>query len=157
VLGLLGLAGYSSYLRVTNGNTSLEDEYEDDLVETLTDGKLGDYFFLVRFGVELVLAWFVFFPIVSTVFFSGLLGCCEKLPLLGGRPRDKRMMEEGMRDAIIMPDTNGSLVRHAYKNIPGKMGWLVFRSGFPIGIERPSVRFVGMLVSEMHEHHTRIG
>jgi len=29
VLGLLGLAGYSSYLRVTSGNASLEDEYED--------------------------------------------------------------------------------------------------------------------------------
>ena len=82
VLGLLGLAGYSSCLRVTNGNASLEGEYEDDLVESLTDGKLGDYSFLVRFGVE-----------------------------LGGRPSDERMLEQGVRDTIIMPPEMATRVR----------------------------------------------
>ena len=107
VLGLLGLAGYSSYLRATSGNTALEDEYGDDLVDTLTEGKLGRYSFLVRFGVELLLAWFVFFPLVSTVFFSGVLGC-RRLPLLGGRPRDKRVLEEDLKDTIVMSEDRTS-------------------------------------------------
>lgn len=109
VLGLLGLAGYSSYLRVTSGNTSLEEEYEDDLIGTLTEGKLGEYSFLIRFGVELLLAWFVFFPLVSTIFFSGLLGC-NRLPLLGGRPRDKRVLEEDLKDTIVFSDDRTSYV-----------------------------------------------
>ena len=105
VLSLLGLAGYSSYLRVTSGNSSLEDEYGDDLVDNLTAGKLGDYSFLVRFGIELILAWFVYFPLLSTVFFSGILGCGGKLPLLGGRPRDKIMVEKDLKETIIVEST----------------------------------------------------
>jgi hypothetical protein len=105
VLGLLGLAGYSSCLLVTNGNASLEGEYEDDMVESLS-GTIPFWF-----GVEPGLAWFVFLPIVSTLFFSGVLGCCGKLPLLGGRPRDKRMLEQGVRDTIIMPPETARRIR----------------------------------------------
>jgi hypothetical protein len=117
VLGLLGLAGYSSYLRVTSANESLEDEYEDDLVEAVTGGRLGDYSFLARFGVELLLAWFVFFPIVSTVFFSGILGCHGRLPLLGGRPRDVRLLEEDLRDTIVVPEGSGASTSSAAREV----------------------------------------
>ena len=54
VLGLFGLAG-----RLTNGNTALEEEYGDDAIDNWTEGKLGRYSFLVRFGIELALAWFI--------------------------------------------------------------------------------------------------
>ncbi len=104
VLILMAVAGYSSFLRVTNRNEKLEETYEDDIIDNLTAGKLGDYSFLVRFGVELLLAWFVYFPIITTVFFSGILGCGGRIPLLGGRPRDKRLLEENLRSTMIVPD-----------------------------------------------------
>eukprot|EP00531_Pseudo-nitzschia_arenysensis_P002416 CAMPEP_0116134758 /NCGR_PEP_ID=MMETSP0329-20121206/10821_1 /TAXON_ID=697910 /ORGANISM="Pseudo-nitzschia arenysensis, Strain B593" /LENGTH=299 /DNA_ID=CAMNT_0003629499 /DNA_START=80 /DNA_END=979 /DNA_ORIENTATION=+ len=104
VLSLMALAGYSSYLRVTNRNETLEEEYEDDLVDNLTAGKLGEYSFLVRFGVELFLAWFVYFPIISTIFFSGIFGCGGRIPLLGGRPRDKRLLEQSLKSTMIVPN-----------------------------------------------------
>ena len=104
VLGLMAVAGYSSFLRVTNRNEKLEETYEDDIIDNLTAGKLGDYSFLVRFGVELLLAWFAYFPIITTVFFSGILGCGGRIPLLGGRPRDKRLLEENLRSTMIVPD-----------------------------------------------------
>lgn len=101
VLGLAGLAVYSSHLRVTSEDAALEEEYGDDLVRTVTEGRLGAYSFLLRFGVELLLAWFVFSPLVSTVLLSGILGCNGRVPLLGGRPRDKRRVETqlGMSDS----------------------------------------------------------
>ena len=101
VLGFAGLAVYSSHLRVTSEDAALEEEYGDDLVQTVTEGRLGEYSFLLRFGVELLLAWFVFSPLVSTVLLSGILGCNGRVPLLGGRPRDKRRVEQqlGMSDS----------------------------------------------------------
>lgn len=109
VLGLFGLAGYSSYLRLTNGeNSALEEEYGDDAIDNWTEGKLGRYSFLVRFAIELALAWFVFFPILSTLFFSGWLGCNGRLPLLGGRPRDKKLVEENLQNTIMVQDSRAS-------------------------------------------------
>ena len=81
VLALLGLAGYSSYLRVTNTNRDIEDLYEDDLLDVMTDNKLGDFAFLIRFSIELLLTWFVFFPLLSTILFTGILGCYGRLPV----------------------------------------------------------------------------
>lgn len=117
ILTLGGLAGYSSYLRVTNTeNEELDMEYGDDLVETVTNGKLGEYSFLLRFGVELFLAWFVFFPIVSTVLFSGFFGCRGRLPLLGGRPRDKRLLDEGNEDKLATAESSSPTKKNKTKN-----------------------------------------
>jgi hypothetical protein len=44
------------------------------------------YEFLLSYFVELLLALFVFLPLVETVLFSGILGCCGLIPFLGGRP-----------------------------------------------------------------------
>ncbi len=113
VLGLFGLAGYSSYLRLFSGNTALDEEYGDDAINNWTQGKLGRYSFLVRFGIELALAWLVFFPILSTIFFSGILGCKGKIPLLGGRPRDKRLVEESLQNTIMVEDS----LAHSFANL----------------------------------------
>lgn len=91
IVCLLVLAGYSSYLRIMNSNTELEDVYEDDMITSITNGKLGKFSFFLRFGIELLLAWFLFFPLLSTLLFSGILGC-KTLPLLGGRPYDKKKL-----------------------------------------------------------------
>lgn len=48
-----------------------------------------DFHFLFGYLIELFLSLFVYTPIVQTVVFSGLLGCCW-MPFLGGRPRSLR-------------------------------------------------------------------
>ena len=50
--------------------------------------------FLLDYLVEQTLVWTIYFPTVATVIFSGVLGCNGLLPVLGGRPRDVRRMEE---------------------------------------------------------------
>ena len=105
---LLGLAGYSSYLRIMNSNTELEDVYEDDMITSITNGKLGKFSFFLRFGIELLLAWFVFFPLLSTLLFSGILGC-KTLPLLGGRPYDrKKLLQQLEKEELELTTTSNN-------------------------------------------------
>jgi len=114
VFALLTLGGYSSYLRVVNVNMELEDTYEDDLVDTLTRGILGDYSFLIRFVIELILTWFVFFPLLSYILFKGWLDCQSgRIPLLGGRKYDKRVLEEQL-NSTEMELAQKENVHHSY-------------------------------------------
>lgn len=87
-----------------------QEQYGDDDVDA-ADGDGDDDFyvdweqidgassfrFLAKYCVELLLAWFVYFPVIGTIMFSGVLGC-GRLPVLGGRPRDKRLVEEESRE-----------------------------------------------------------
>lgn len=52
-----------------------------DLIYTKEDTK---YAFLIGYLVELTIALFVYYPLTSTMFFSGVLGC-GRIPILGGR------------------------------------------------------------------------
>jgi flagellar biosynthesis component FlhA len=47
--------------------------------------KASDYNFLVSYGVKMILALVVYYPIIVTILFSGYLGCVS-IPVLGGRP-----------------------------------------------------------------------
>jgi len=58
-----------------------------DVVGNLRIQSLDEFEFLVGYGVELTLAYFLFYPLLGTILFSGVLGCGQ-LPLLGGRPRE---------------------------------------------------------------------
>jgi hypothetical protein len=78
-----------------NGNGDFEQQDDDDVYEDWQDTP---YFFVVRYCIELLLAWLVYFPTVGTVLFSGVLGCHGRLPVLGGRPRDVRLVEEEARE-----------------------------------------------------------
>ncbi|KAL3788336.1 hypothetical protein ACHAWO_008565 [Cyclotella atomus] len=49
------------------------------------------YAFLVGYAVELTIALFLYYPLTSTMFFSGVLGC-GRIPILGGRPFELRML-----------------------------------------------------------------
>lgn len=46
-----------------------------------------DFNFLYGYLVELFASLFVFTPIIQAILFSGILGCCGRIPLVGGRPR----------------------------------------------------------------------
>jgi hypothetical protein len=49
-----------------------------------------NYSFLLLYGLEVVVANFIAFPICTFIVFSGVLGCCGRVPGLGGRPYQVR-------------------------------------------------------------------
>eukprot|EP00339_Tiarina_fusa_P014337 CAMPEP_0117009748 /NCGR_PEP_ID=MMETSP0472-20121206/8766_1 /TAXON_ID=693140 ORGANISM="Tiarina fusus, Strain LIS" /NCGR_SAMPLE_ID=MMETSP0472 /ASSEMBLY_ACC=CAM_ASM_000603 /LENGTH=434 /DNA_ID=CAMNT_0004712103 /DNA_START=16 /DNA_END=1320 /DNA_ORIENTATION=+ len=53
-----------------------------------------NYEFLTSYAVELALAWFLWFPVVETILFSGVLSCGGRLSCLGGRPAELREAAE---------------------------------------------------------------
>ena len=62
-------------------------------VQTTSKLTLNDFRFLRGYMIELVLGWLVYYPLVGTLLFSGILGC-GRLPILGGRPRDLILEEK---------------------------------------------------------------
>lgn len=82
---------------------TLEDQDLDVSALNATAGALnGDlqftvkpeaYRFLISWGIELVLALFVYYFVLGTILFSGVLGC-GRLPFLGGRPRELYLEEK---------------------------------------------------------------
>ena len=47
----------------------------------------SDYAFLRAYGIELSVSLFIYYPVIETLLFIGLLGCRSgKIPILGGRP-----------------------------------------------------------------------
>jgi len=95
VLGLVGMAVWAVLLRASDEVDAEYDVSDATNLSSLRVPSIKSFRFLKSYAIELVLAWLVYFPVVGTIIFSGLLGCQGRLPLLGGRPRDKRLIEEG--------------------------------------------------------------
>lgn len=112
VLALMGIAAvavmrrasdggdeYGSYNSGGNDNggdsSTSDNPWADSLVWNGVGGAQS-FSFLSKYAIELSLTWFVYFPIVGTILFSGILGCGGRLPVLGGRPRDIRLYQERM-------------------------------------------------------------
>lgn len=66
-----------------------DDQYMEYYSKWYDFNSIDNYSFLYGYAVELGMALFVFYPILGTLFFSGILGC-GRLPMLGGRPREVR-------------------------------------------------------------------
>jgi hypothetical protein len=122
ILALLGTATYLILLRastegvVDNNDEEGEDYYDGDFANNDNNGDdqqqqaqaeeelenihwddlqgIQSFSFLFKSSTELLLAWFVYFPIIGSVLFSGILGCNGRLPILGGRPRDIRIVQQ---------------------------------------------------------------
>lgn len=80
----------------TSTTTSLEDFYYQGRQRM---GEIQDqqqsitaYDFLVTYGIELSLSYLLYYPLLGTLFFSGILGC-YRIPILGGRPFELRQEE----------------------------------------------------------------
>jgi hypothetical protein len=119
ILALLGTATYLILLRastegvVDNNDEKGEDYYDGDFANNDNNGDdqqqqaqeelenihwddlqgIQSFSFLFKSSTELLLAWFIYFPIIGSVLFSGILGCNGRLPILGGRPRDIRIVQ----------------------------------------------------------------
>ena len=61
------------------------DETETGDVENTSSNIVGTL--LINIVIELVVAWVVWFPLVATLLFSGILGCF-RVPILGGRRQE---------------------------------------------------------------------
>jgi len=66
-------------------------------IHVVTNGSKSNWSFVMSYGLELFIAWFVFFPIVETILFSGILSCGGRLRCLGGRPREMKKEQEEMK------------------------------------------------------------
>jgi hypothetical protein len=75
----------------TNYNISL---FNTTTEVTLLHEDANVYEFLLSYAIELTLALFVFYPLLETILFTGFLGCCGLLPVLGGRPYEVRQAIE---------------------------------------------------------------
>ncbi|GAX28122.1 hypothetical protein FisN_6Lh061 [Fistulifera solaris] len=58
----------------------------------ITQQSISAYDFLLTYGTELCLSYFVYYPLLGTLFFSGILGC-YRIPVLGGRPYEIQQEE----------------------------------------------------------------
>jgi hypothetical protein len=65
----------------------------DDAIALGSTDSADSYRFLISWCIEMVLALFVYYFLVGTIFFSGILGCYT-LPFLGGRPREVALEEK---------------------------------------------------------------
>ena len=102
IAALLGFAAFLVLLRASEEEH--QDMNDDDGVDA-DDGQQNgidieihdwrSFSFLSQYAIEIALAWFVYFPLLGTIVFSGVLGCKGRLPILGGRPRDLKRVEEG--------------------------------------------------------------
>jgi len=130
VLGLMVLAGWAVLTRASQQTEQqAQDQYEQDLQEqqqqqqddNINNNNMNNYIFtddeidwqdiegvesfsfLSEYFIELALAWFVYYLVIRTVIFSGILGCNGRLPFLGGRPRDVRLFQESLQESGGQP------------------------------------------------------
>jgi hypothetical protein len=85
----------------------LADDEVQLTVRTIDGNTTNDLEFLLAYAVELALSFFVWYPIVGTLLFTGILGC-YKLPVLGGRPYDILWQERVRQQAEEKDDSHNS-------------------------------------------------
>lgn len=112
IVGLLGLAAYLVLQQAASGGTDNNDDDDDSATDDEVDFNdiqgPESFRFLTKYCVELFMAWFVYFPVVGTLLFSGVLGCNGRLPFLGGRPRD--MMLISQEGSSLTSDSNYPII-----------------------------------------------
>jgi hypothetical protein len=72
---------FGNLTNATDFNMNIPSFSIGDYLYSKEDTK---YAFLVGYAVELTIALFLYYPLTSTMFFSGVLGC-GRIPILGGR------------------------------------------------------------------------
>eukprot|EP00977_Amphora_coffeiformis_P010904 scaffold2576_cov175-Amphora_coffeaeformis.AAC.8 len=129
VFAVLCIGAVASFIVVLRA--SVEDD-EEEQVERFESGGITDdqvdlfgfqdkssFDFLLSYGIELALALFIYYPVVGTVLFSGVLGC-GKVPILGGRPYEvmveKKRIERKRRRAERRGQVEGT--EHSSSSIP---------------------------------------
>jgi len=76
----------------------------DDEIDLEIQDKSA-YRFLISYCVELALALFVYYPLIGTILFTGILGC-GKVPILGGRPYEVMQEEKQLKREKSRPGSS---------------------------------------------------
>jgi hypothetical protein len=79
-----------------SSNGTYPDDQQFTLYAEVNDSlqPLHDLQFLIAFGIELILNYFVYYPVVGIIMFSGIVTCrTGKYELCGGRPYEIRQVE----------------------------------------------------------------
>ena len=97
VVLVTAVASFAVVLRATlmsNGGVGSGNLVEDatHVGEGVKD--LGVFEFVVGYFVEFFLALFLYYPLFAYILFSGILGCCGKVSMLGGRPYEMAQLEK---------------------------------------------------------------
>ena len=102
-------ASRENYLEAVDVMGSVDDDTNIYLPTLNEIDGLDNFAFLTGYGVELALALLLYYPIMGTVLFSGLLGC-GRLPMLGGRPREmflERLRQERKEQKSALRSVGG--------------------------------------------------
>jgi len=95
VMGCIGITAAATLAVIVRAHVEAGGQVEDVDVGSVSGNSLvgeslksgENYEFLISYGVELFVAWFLWFPIVETFLFSGVMGICFPcVPCLAGRP-----------------------------------------------------------------------
>lgn len=90
VLVVMAIVAAATSVAIVRLNEDEEQRNADTMAQQFAEEQALDessdrWSFLVGYALELVVALFIFYPITSTVFFSGIMGC-GRVPVIGGRP-----------------------------------------------------------------------
>jgi hypothetical protein len=79
----------------------------DDNVQLFQVDAKNDFEFLIAYFIELVLNYFIYYPVIGTILFSGILTCGRYGGVFGGRPLEIKMasMTEADKDEGIRVST----------------------------------------------------
>ena len=75
----------------------------DDNVQLFQVDASNDFEFLIAYFIELVLNYFIYYPIIGTILFSGILTCGRYGGVFGGRPLEMKMASISETDKDV-PD-----------------------------------------------------
>jgi len=95
-LAILLRAQYEEKILIDKDDTDSSNDESFWIV--LKKDKVESYGFLLTYSVELTMVYFCWYPLLSTIFFSGLIW--PVFPCIGGRPKElKRQRDEARRNA----------------------------------------------------------
>jgi hypothetical protein len=69
-----------------------EDDQNDSHVIQIQNAS--QYQFLLSYMIELSIAYWIYYPLLISILFSGVLGGCGRIPILGGRPYEMKKYQQ---------------------------------------------------------------
>eukprot|EP00339_Tiarina_fusa_P027685 CAMPEP_0117023380 /NCGR_PEP_ID=MMETSP0472-20121206/17458_1 /TAXON_ID=693140 ORGANISM="Tiarina fusus, Strain LIS" /NCGR_SAMPLE_ID=MMETSP0472 /ASSEMBLY_ACC=CAM_ASM_000603 /LENGTH=330 /DNA_ID=CAMNT_0004729487 /DNA_START=30 /DNA_END=1022 /DNA_ORIENTATION=- len=91
------------------------------LLYGMSDDGEYDYMSILTYtGIELAVSWIVWYPLVATTLFSGILGCNGRVPILGGRRRDLKLEQQRLNCTGIPVTTLESLADYDQSTVANR-------------------------------------
>jgi hypothetical protein len=94
VVGTIALATMSVLIVAVGEDSVSKNENISTELKMGGNSDAESFRFLLAYFVELLVSLFVWYPVVTTIFFSGVLNFCGKVPYFGGRPQEMRDLEK---------------------------------------------------------------